>query len=127
MKLKLNPSIVIGALTALVALVVAFGAPLSENMSAAILTLGGGLATLLFAHGITNVGKYLSPQTISGLVAETIGVAVAFGLPITTAQTTALLTVVTVISGLLVSGGVIHTAVAASKGQIGHPGANPPK
>jgi hypothetical protein len=108
---RLNASIVIGVLTAIVTLAVSFGLPLSEAQSGAILALGGGLATLLFTHGLSGFLSELNAQTISGLVALVIGVATAFGLPITQAQTSEILTLTGLIAGiLLVHGTVVHLA-----------------
>jgi hypothetical protein len=105
----LTPATVTSILTAAVTAAVAFGAPLTQNQSNSILVLGGATALILFAHGLSKALSFLSPQTIVGLVTAIIGVAVAFGLPITHAQTESVLQLTALFAGLLLVHGVAQT------------------
>lgn len=108
---RLTPHTVIATLTAAVSCAIAFGAPLTSGQSNAILTLGGSLSVILFAHGLSRALTFLSPQSVIGLVTAAIGVACAFGLPVTPGQTQSILTLTALFAGLLLVHGVVHTAV----------------
>lgn len=105
-----NPSAIAGLLGAAISVAVAFGAPLTEAQTHAVLVFGGSISLVLFAHGITNALSYLTPQTVTGLVTAIIGVAIAFGANVTEAQTTQILNLTAVLAGLLLVHGAVHTA-----------------
>jgi hypothetical protein len=106
---RLSPATATSLLTAALTCAAAFGAPVTKAQQASILVFGGALALILFAHGLSNALKYLTPQTIVGLVAAAIGVAIAFGMPLTKAQSDQILNLTGLLSGLLLFHGMVHT------------------
>lgn len=106
---RLTPATAVSVLTAVLTLGAAVGAPVTKAQQASILVFGGALALLLFAHGLSNALKYLTPQTIVGLVTALIGVAAAFGLPITKAQSDSIINLTGLVAGLLLVHGIVHT------------------
>jgi hypothetical protein len=106
---KITPTIAVSILVAALTLVGAFGAPVTTAQRASILVFGGAVAVVLFAHGLTNAFKYLTPPTLTGLVTGAIGVAISFGAPITAAQSEAVLIVFGSFGGLLLVHGAVHT------------------
>ncbi|MGH2878961.1 MAG: hypothetical protein ACRDK4_05055 [Solirubrobacteraceae bacterium] len=107
---RLTPATVTSFLVATLALLAAFGLPITQVQSDSILVFGGALALILFAHGVSNALTYLTPQTVVGLVTGAIGVAVAFGLPVTKAQSDSILELTALFAGILLTHGVVQTA-----------------
>lgn len=106
---KITPAIAVSILVALISLGAAFGVDLTGAQKAAILVFGGALSVVLFAHGLTNAFKYLTPPTLTGLVTAIIGIAVSFGAPITKAQSESILGLTALFAGLLLVHGAVHT------------------
>jgi hypothetical protein len=106
---KLTPIIVVSILAAVLTCAVAFGAPITAAQTNSVLVLGGALSLILLAHGLSRALTYLSPQSIVGLVTAVIGVAAAFGLPITKAQSDSILQLTGLFAGLLFVHGAVHT------------------
>ncbi len=109
-RLKANPTLILGVLGAILSTAVAFGLEVTQAQTDSILALGGGLSTLLIVHGVTGALTEIAPQTVTGIATEGVGVAVAFGLPLTQVQQDSLLGAVTLLSGILLGNGVVHTA-----------------
>lgn len=106
---KITPVTACGILVGVLTLAASFGLSVSAPQKAAILVFGGALAVVLFAHGLTNAFHYLTPPTLTGLVTGAVGIAVAFGAPITKAQSEGVLQLVALFGGLLLVHGVVHT------------------
>jgi hypothetical protein len=106
---KITPTIAVSILAAVITLAVAFGVNLTGSQKAAVLVFGGALSVVLFAHGLTNAFKYLTPPTLTGLVTTVIGVAISFGAPITKAQSEAILGLTALMGALLLIHGAVHT------------------
>jgi hypothetical protein len=106
---RLNPSTALSVLTAALTLGASFGLHVTAAQKASILVVGGAAAAALLTHGLTNAFKYLTPETITGLVVSGIGVAVAFGAPITHEQSEQALYAAGIIATALLGHGVVHT------------------
>ena len=106
---KLTPTTIVSILAAVLTVAVAFGAPITQAQTDSVLVLGGALSLVLLAHGLSGALTYLSPQSIVGLVTAVIGVAAAFGLPITQAQSASILQLTGLFAGLLFVHGAVHT------------------
>lgn len=106
---RLTPATALSLLAAILTVAVAFGAPVTQAQTNSILVLGGSVSLILFAHGLSNAFAYLSPQTVVGLVAAIIGVACRFGLPVTEAQANSILGLTTIVAGVLLTHGIVHT------------------
>jgi hypothetical protein len=109
LKKLLNPASIVGELSAILSVAVAFGAPITQAQSNSILVFGGAIALIFVAHGLTGALSYITPQTVYGLVTAAIGVAIAFGLQLTAAQQSEILNLTGVLAGLLLVHGAVHT------------------
>lgn len=118
---RLTPSTILGLLAAIFSCAAAFGLPLTAAQQASVLVFGGALSVTLLAHGLSGALTNLSPQSVMGLVTATIGTAIAFGAPITQAQSESILTLAGLIAGLLLVHGVVLTAAASRRSPVATP------
>lgn len=94
---RLTPTLAVGILVAVLAVLTAFGVTITLEEQAAVVAFGFALAVIV-------LGGYLSPQALLALVAAGIQVAITFGLPITAAQNESILK----LTGLLAAVLVVH-------------------
>lgn len=105
-----HPSTILGILGAVLATAAAFGAPVTEAQTHAILVFGGSLSLIAVTNGAAATVR-LAPQTLTALVAAAIGVAIAFGMNLTSTQQTDLLNLTGAVSLVLLGHGAVSTAV----------------
>lgn len=104
-----NPAAITGLIGAALTVAAAFGIPVTDTQSHSILVFGGALSLILFTHGLTSALSYLTPQTVVGLVTAIIGMAIAFGVPVTAGQQTQILNLTGLLAGILLVHGAVHT------------------
>lgn len=106
---RLTPATLTSLIAAVLTVATAFGAPLTAAQEHSVLVLGGSVSLTFLAHGLSGAFSNLAPQSVVGLVTAVIGVACAFGLPITHAQTEAVLGLSSLLAVVLLGGGAFHT------------------
>lgn len=101
---KLTPAIVMSVAAAVLASLAAFGITLSAPQQASVVVFAGAASLVVL--------KYPTVESIVGLVAAALSVAVVIGLPVTKAQSESVVGLTILIAGLVLGKAGVKVAVA---------------